>query len=342
MTKQKIQKFDEILDASNKSIFHSSRIVSEPIIDEISQILNKAEVVFVGTNQKGISSCWVCNKCGFIPRCQRCDRNYYLNDHGKLKCPICGQTAKPEDNCPKCKNKIVKYVGIGINRLFSEMKKLFPKEEVLFIGEEKKSETRKKYVNGILALKRGIVVCSINFFKTAKFNENTALLVFLNPDKTLFLPDFNSYELKYQEIAEVISRDYKIMLQTKYPDNEIIKLAVKNNYQKMKKNELKLRKDGLLPPFYHLIKFMAKDKEETKAQAKIQKLLNNLAELNFEFPLLLEPYPAYPEKIRDQYRFNLVVGFKDQKIKNHPHFVDIIRNCSLEKINVDVDPVSLL
>ncbi|MFH1559162.1 MAG: hypothetical protein ABIC19_01385 [Patescibacteria group bacterium] len=127
-----------IVDAGEKNNYAGSRVITEEVLKVTGENLAKARTIFLGTAQKGISSAYYCRDCGYIPKCPRCLVNYYSTSQGKLNCPVCNRQREFPVQCPKCRNPIIRMVGIGTERLNNELKKLFPGMPIVVINDEKK------------------------------------------------------------------------------------------------------------------------------------------------------------------------------------------------------------
>ncbi len=339
-TKAKVKK--QIIDARAKNNFDQSSVISEQIIQSVHQVLAKKQTVFMGTSQKGSSGCYFCNNCGYIPKCPRCERNLYPTGQGELKCPVCGIKIKIPSSCPKCGNRLVKMVGLGNRRLYQEMQKLFPQFQSVLIDENEKKSSQEKKERLALTLKAGIAIGSLSFLRLAKFNSSTGIIISINADKSLFLPDFTSGENRYQEIARLLSEKFSFLLQTKYPKNKTTFNALMENFENFYQKELALRKKEKLPPFSKLIKFSSREFSAKKAKNNLEKLEREIKKNNKKVYFFSEPYPGYPEKARKKYIYHLAIGcplnLEDEVIKK------IINQeyCLKNKISINIEPTGLI
>ncbi|MBD3245064.1 MAG: hypothetical protein GF335_03665 [Candidatus Moranbacteria bacterium] len=329
---------NQIFDQKNPNLFIESKIIAQPIIEKIQKTLENGGSVFLAASQKGVSGGYFCQNCGYIPKCQKCQRIFYLKSTKTLKCPLCNRQKQAPQKCPKCQNAITKTIGLGIKRVFEEAKKLFPNKNTVFLN----LNNRKNFIClKTVSQSSTIFVGSLKSLRASKFNKDCKLAVILNSDKTFFIPEFNANEQKFQEIRSVLSENFPVFIQTKYCENEIFDLALNQNYPVFYKKELALRKSQKLPPFTKLIKFSIKDKDVLQAEKILARLGKKLQAFS-DFAFFSEVYPGYPEKITDRYIFHLIIGFKNDREKLKIKNKQILEYCRKNKIIIDVDPIGFL
>ncbi|MEA3273371.1 MAG: primosomal protein N' [Patescibacteria group bacterium] len=331
-----------IIDAREKNNFDQSTLITDQVIQKIQQTLAKKQTIFLGTSQKGSSGCYFCRDCGYIPKCPSCERNLYLSSQGELKCPVCGTKMKFPSRCPKCNNQMVKMIGLGIRKLYQEIQRLFPQFQVVLIDEEERKSSQEQKEKIALTLNKGIVVGNVSLLRLAKFNPVTGAVISINADKSLFLPDFTVGEKKYQEISQLLSKNYKLLSQTKYPKNRTTLSALARNYQKFYRRELLSRKRENLPPFTKLIKFSYRDISAEISKKTLEKLKSKLKNIENKLSFFNGPYPGYPEKVRKKYIYHLTIGHPPNSKIDPLRVTEIIDYCTKNKIIIDVDPVGLI
>ncbi|MFW6065949.1 MAG: hypothetical protein ACOC9S_03940, partial [Planctomycetota bacterium] len=135
-----------------------------------------------------------------------------------------------------------------------------------------------------------------------------------------------------------------VVVQTLNEDEPAISFAVGHDYQGFADNELPLRKEVNLPPFARLVRFLARHKDVSKADAGARELARRLRGVLTTNVSMLGPQPAGVKKIRDRFRFELLL------ICDRPGYVqDLLagRMAELTKgiaaeIIAEPDPVNLM
>ena len=170
----------------------------------------------------------------------------------------------------------------------------------------------------------------------------------LNSDNALNLPDFRASESVFQLLTQVSGRAGRgslageVIIQTCMPDNAILGLAAKENYETFFKREIESRDLFGYPPFARLAKITFSGPYEKKvaefAEEIRQALIVKLPPSYTIFPII----PSGYAKIKDQFRFKLLLkGAQslvlskaiDEVLRKYP-FQRAIRTL------VDIDPLS--
>lgn len=341
-----------IINAGEPANFAQSKCITEKIVEQIGTALDAGQNVFIATSQKGSGGCHFCADCGHIFKCPHCDRNYYPLGSTELLCPSCGHKSKTPSACPQCKNTAIKKVGIGIEGIHAEIRRLFPHSTLILLEERKnKLETKKEQV--CLTLKQGVIIGTLGLARIARFNPNTACVILINADRTMFIPDFTSRERYYQEMAQLKSSRFKTIVQTRYPENKTLRRAMREAYDNFYADELEMRREQLLPPFGNLFLWTVRDQKQNNAQKKIARLRLYLSETlrglknegaKTEHPpyLLSETYQGYPEKIRGAYVFHLSLAISAKAGLEMLPLTEISSYCARNNVILDIDPVGLI
>jgi primosomal protein N' (replication factor Y) len=179
----------------------------------------------------------------------------------------------------------------------------------------------------------------------------------INADTGLFLPDFRSGEKVFQLIYQAAGRAGRgatpgeVVVQTFNPENEIIKDAVNYDLTGYYKKCLNERSDLNYPPFSWLVRLEIRGKNKNDVARSIENLNRKIISL----PIGIEklgPSPCYREKLKDNYRMQIVLK-SDKKYDStgsivHNIYKNAIKNSNLRKntygpkLIVDVNPISLL
>ena len=180
---------------------------------------------------------------------------------------------------------------------------------------------------------------------------SVTLVGVLSADSALNLPDYRASERAFSLLTQAAgragrgTRPGKVIFQTYDVENEIIQLAAKQDYDGFAKTELEARKEFFYPPFAQMLKLTIWDKSDGEGLALAQRLVFYLQRLQLEGKLSAElqisgPFPAVVSKVRDLYRFNIVIKAKDlTEVKQA-----ILNSEFKEQKNIyfDVDPVSVI
>jgi primosomal protein N' (replication factor Y) len=186
---------------------------------------------------------------------------------------------------------------------------------------------------------------------------NATLVGIINADLGLHLPDFRSGERIFQLIYQASGRAGRrkipgeVVIQTYVPDNPVIKNAAKLDMIKYYNIALSERNELKYPPFSWMAKIEITGENQIAVDSlseRISKLLNG----KYKGLDVLGPAPCYLEKLRNQYRFQIVFkslksidpnGYRLHKFIQD-NFMDIQKKYrpGKNRINIHFDPLSLI
>jgi primosomal protein N' (replication factor Y) len=216
--------------------------------------------------------------------------------------------------CPDCGATEILHKGIGTKKIEEEIRRLFPNKTVRrFDGDT----VRGQAVQDVFAeLKSGRTDIIIGTQTIAKGLDlpNLRLVGIVQADAGLSLPDFSSAERTFQLIAQATGRvgrnadDSKVIIQTFQPTAPAVRFGATQDYAGFYAHEISNRHRGHFPPFAHLLKLACVYKTEKGAVNAATKLSREIRE-NFEQGdvKILGPAPAFYERVRDTYRWQIVV-----------------------------------
>jgi primosomal protein N' (replication factor Y) len=290
----------QIIDMSNYKPRKRS-FISFPLQNYLQKTLNERGKVILFLNRKGFSTSTRCNQCGHVMKCPRCDVSLtYLFSRKQLVCHLCGEAAAVPTHCPKCNSAYMRSLGTGIEKIESELARVFPYVQIARF--DKDTDQLPQNANIIIAT-QAIV----------KHLDKIAvdLIGILEIDAELNRPDFRSAQRVFSLLIHFrqAAKD-KVVVQTFNPSNYAIKAANKFNFNSFYKEELALRKELGFPPFAHLIEVGLRGPEETAVFEQAKKLYEKLLPYKKDSCEVLEPQPDLQPKLRDKYRFTIMVKTK--------------------------------
>jgi len=132
----------------------------------------------------------------------------------------------------------------------------------------------------------------------------------------------------------------KVIVQTYDVRHYPLKAASKLNYAYFYRKELNLRRELGLPPFKHLIAIVLRGENEEKVFAEAKDFYRDLHKRLEDGIDIIEPQPDHIPKLRDQYRFVIVI-----KGTNPKKILRIIKSTEKDRkrkrgiiVTVNVDP----
>ena len=274
-------------------------------------------------------------------------------------CHYCGYSTNFIEVCPKCSGSRILYSGLGIQKAEELLNNIFPSAKILRVDSDIMT-SGKGYENIFSEFSEGNYDIMIGTQMIAKgFNFPKVTLVgVLSADNMLWNNDFRSYEKTFSLITQVVGRSGRdvlpgtALIQSYTPENEVIKLASKQDYKEFYKSEISIRKVLLYPPFCDIcvIGFVGRKEYNVKRHCEeFFKILCDIAETKYQkLPLrIFRPLSGNVKKIADKYRYKIIIKCKENKEFRkmlEEVFKNVGENVKISSVNmfVDVNPESIL
>ncbi len=336
------------------------KIISGLLQQKIEDRLNKKEQIILLQNRRGYSPVIRCEDCGAVLMCPHC--KVAISFHIKLNnhlCHFCGhQEIKNNKQCKECNGGNLIYSGTGTQKVEAIIKEIFPKVSIqrldmdTSLSGNKITSILKSFNSGEIDILLGTQMIS----KGLDF-PNATLVGIINADIGLYLPDFRAGEKIFQLIYQASGRSGRslrqgeVVIQTYNADNHVIKSASELDMLGFYNTALKDRKELHYPPYSWLAKLEISGSVESHVSALSSDIFK-LLKWKYNGLYILGPAPCFLEKLRNQYRFQII--FKSQKThdpngkklhsfvqKNINNIFDTLR-FGKNKVVIHFDPLSLI
>jgi len=336
------------------------QIISGLLLHKIEERLNKKEQIIILQNRRGYSPVIKCRDCGQIIMCPHCNVaiSYHINTNNLL-CHFCGYSkVKLDQDCPACRSKNVHYSGTGTQKVEAFVRDTFPKAAIQRLDMDT-SLSGRNITNILKAFNNGEIDILLGTQMIAKGLDfpNATLVGIINADQGLYLPDFRSGERIFQLIYQASGRSGRsnkqgeVVIQTYSSENPVIKIASELDMKKYYEIALEEREELGYPPYSWLakIEITGTNKDKTSITAfNIARSMNG----NYDGLTVLGPVPCYLEKLRNNYRFQIIFkslktldpnGKKLHSFINHNFNQDSQKHqFGQGRINIHFDPLSLI
>ena len=306
----------EIVNMEKEAKKHNY-IISEKLDFEIRSSLSRKEQVILLLNRRGFSTFLSCTNCGYVCICPNCDISLiYHKSSNSYSCHYCGYRTEKTNICPKCGEDSIKDLGLGTEKLEDLIEKKY-NTKVLRMDADTTStkNAHQKLINEFSSGKYNILVGTQMISKGLNF-ENVSLVGIINSDASLSIPDFRSSERTYELLSQTSGRvgrfnlPGKVIIQTYNPTNYVYSSVIKNDFEQFFNYEMNIRKKLNYPPYYYICSLTVVSSSYEKSRdeaAKVRKYLdNNLSEDH----IILGPSVASIFKLKNKYRFNIMVKYK--------------------------------
>ena len=279
--------------------------------------------------------------------CPNCSINLvYHKKKENLICHYCGYKTILNRKCNDNKNCEYVFSGPGVERIYDEVKKIFPDKEITIfssdtMNKKSSSEILEKIKNNKIPILIGTQLISKGFH----FPSLNCIVV-VDIDLTLHGHDLRAAEKNLQLYHQLSGRAGRagkpatVYFQTYNIKSDAISQITNVNPDIFLEKELVLRKNNNLPPFERFISIILSGKNEKKIESFACKLKEKLDKnLNAK---ILGPVIAPIFKINKNFRYRILIrSKKTQKIqKNLSNVLNNFKNQKEIKLAVDVDPIS--
>ncbi len=296
-------------------------------------LLAKNKVILI-VNKKGYSYI-ICKDCGNIVKCQLCQLPLVVYKNEKsLKCHRCYFKENIHDSCPVCNSHRLISFGLGIEKVKDDLAKFLKEESILF-EEGFNLSSENEHATLIIGHSYQIKRIKDNNFKLA---------VFADVDVSLANSGFKSNEILFQEvieIAQIVSPEGHIILQTKDVKNKILNFIKNYDFKGFYTNELSLRREGGFPPFMKLalLNIILKKKDGSLEE----NIKNSFMEKYDNEIIILGPLETriHHKKGIKQLQF-LLKSKNESKLNETVHLIEKkINRFKNVKLTIDIDPIKL-
>jgi primosomal protein N' (replication factor Y) len=326
-------------------------VLSGKLRRELIATVQAGRQAIVLLNRRGYSTFVMCRDCGETLMCPHCAVSLVYHAAGQvMRCHYCGNEFPVPTECPQCHSKRIKFFGTGTQKAEQEIGEL---PGVRIIRMDQDSTTRKLGHEQILkqfATGKENVLLGTQMVAKGHDIPNVTLVGILAADSILNLPDFRAGERAFSLITQAAGRagrgqlKGRVVLQTYDPENEIIQLAAKQDYDGFAKQELETREELAYPPFTQVLKLVLWHKEEAESSRQAQAVADFLKQVAAAKQLpgtqIAGPFPALVPKVRDLYKTNVLVKSVQ---------LDVLKAALLDSpfraqpnLYFDVDPLSML
>ncbi len=304
-------------------------------------------------NRRGFSNFLQCYHCGWVPGCRHCSISltYHQKDR-TLRCHYCGARERAPDMCSDCGGARIEYPGRGTERLEQELAARLPELRVARLDRDTVGGKSSVFEETFEKFRDGELDCLLGTQMVAKgldFPSVTLVLV-LQADNGLHLPDFRAAERTFSHLTQVAGRAGRgetpgeVILVCKRPELALFSQVAHHRWEEFMEGERALREALRYPPYARLVRLLITDESEELVESEAvrigEALVRQAAPLGVE---VLGPAPCPIERLQGRYRRHVLLrGSRVQDLQA------VLRNSgpslmvSKARVAFDPDPLDLL
>ncbi|GHO53055.1 primosomal protein N' [Ktedonobacter robiniae] len=336
----------EIVDLRSELRAGHTSIISRRLLDELGKVLERGQQAILFLNRRGAASCVLCRDCGFTALCEQCDipLTYHATEH-VLMCHYCGAQSKILHFCPSCRSAEIRYFGLGTEKVQRTIQKYFPEARLLRWDRD---TARNRHAHEELldrfANREADILIGTQMIAKGLDLPGVTLVGVVSADIALNLPDYASPERAFMLLTQVAGRAGRgseaghVIVQTFNPEHFSIDAASRHDYNEFYRIEIETRQRYGYPPFRQFVKFTYSHSNRHRSQLEAMKLCEKLKgwiqRLNLSETDIVGPVPALMERIRNKYRWQMIV--------RGPDLSRLLRVVDAPDWEIDIDPISTL
>ncbi len=326
------------VDMRTEEKAQGSRAISLTLYEGLKDNLENGRQSILLINRRGFHTFAACNSCGEVICCPHCSISMtYHSANNRLMCHYCGYSVPFSSICPECGKDAMRYSGFGTQKIEDDLKKLLPDAKIVRMDTDSTAgkNSHEKLLDSFAKGEYDIMIGTQMVAKGLNF-PNVTLVGVVSVDQQLYNDDFRSLEKTFSLLTQVVGRSGRgelkgqAIIQTLTPENEIIQLAAKQDYDEFFNTEIKLRKGLVYPPYCDLCVVGFTGENESSVKLASNCALEKLRELTStkfkgEKIIVLGPMPARVAKISEKFRYRLII-----KCRNSKKFREMISQILIE------------
>ncbi len=337
-----------IIDRKKQKV--PTAILTPPLVEAIAERLSRKEQTVLLLNRRGYATSLVCRECGASAQCPHCSVAFVLHRRGEqAQCHYCGLIKITPTRCSVCRGDYLRLQGYGTQRVAEVLLSTFP--EAIVDRIDRDIAARRGAVESVLHKfekhETDILIGTQMIAKGHDFPKVTLVGV-IDADVGLGLPDFRSAERTFALLTQVAGRAGRadlpgeVLLQTHNPKHYAIEYAQNQDYDAFFDREMEFRRTMGYPPHDAMVNILFRGKVEDEVAKSARNIARRLKVTLHEG--VLGPSPSPLSKVRDEFRYQVVVRGKRAVIRESVHEVLIAEFGPMRfpGVAVDVDPLSLM
>ncbi|MGE0528342.1 MAG: primosomal protein N', partial [Bdellovibrionales bacterium] len=331
--------------------------LSDHLYEELQKVFAKKEQAALFLNRRGMAQTAQCHACGYVAECPNCSVSLTVHGNRHLVCHYCDYTERLTELCPDCKESPLEALGLGTERIESDMSLLFP--TVRIARADRDEVQSREDLEALIADMEGhrvdLLIGTQMIAKGLDF-PRLNLVGLVLADVGFHFPDFRSSERSFQLLTQVSGRSGRqsagrVVIQSYNTEHASIIYTLRGDFQGFADLELRERAELLYPPFWRMAMFRIQGSNAENGRAAADRLVHRARALQKKIPVysenltILGPAQAPLFKLRGKYRYQVMVKCESaarlnafcRQILAGPSWVP-----AGTKVQVDIDPFQML
>jgi len=343
---------------STESEGRDRALFSDTLIEALKKNFEAGRQTLIFLNRRGFANFLQCALCGYVWHCPHCSVTLTVHRRKKIiSCHHCEYRRPITETCPECDQPTLAGVGSGTERIEETLHRVLPRARIARMDRDTTAK-RGSHEALIRRWEKGEIDILVGTQMITKGHDvsGVTLVGALLADLSLNLPDFRAAERTFQLLSQVAGRSGRgddpgrMIVQSFAPDHYVFEHLIVHDYAGFFRAESEFRRALGYPPFGRLVSLRL---DGPKAEA-VEKTAHTLAdrlhalkqrEAKFRAEIdLLGPAPAPIERLRDRYRWQLLLRAKQSPLllEFARRALELMPSARAVRLHVDVDPYSML
>ena len=332
--------------------------ISDRLLNSIREAKERDEQAILFLNRRGYNSQVSCKNCGEVISCPRCSVSltYHTGrSGGRMLCHVCGYSEPTPRTCPACASDNISFLGFGTQKVESVLEECMSEARVMRMDADTTTQklSYDKMLEEFRSGERDILLGTQMVAKGHDFPRVTLVGVLL-ADSSLYHSDFRAAERTFSLLTQVIGRAGRAkdggvaVIQTYSPQNEVIRLACEQDYDKFYEGEIAIRRELGYPPFCDMVSLTVTSESEgevLRAATSLSKSLLGRLRTGFsDLPFtVFGPFEAQLYRANEKYRMKMMVKCR-LTARTRSLFRELLSEFALDRkatLAVDLNPLGV-
>ncbi len=330
-------------------------VLSPTLSRHIERTVSAGRQAIVFLNKRGHARTVQCSACGWVATCRNCDVSLTFHRvDSSLKCHLCGFSRSTVQRCDSCNSRLLRYTGVGTQRVELELKSMFPGVGVLRMDADTTSgkEGHRRILEEFGSGQYPILLGTQMVTKGHHF-PGVGLVGVVSAEEGLNFPDFRSAERTFQQLTQVAGRAGRaddagrVVIQTYTPDHAVFRYLCAHDYDGFMDGELELRRRLGYPPFARIVLASCSGTDAVSLSSFMEEWAEALrGELSSRGVVVLGPSPPLVPRVKNRFREQILLKgsisqtHKEAAMSVFKRLADARRGGSGIDLRWDVDPES--
>lgn len=303
-------------------------------------------------NRRGFARYLLCQDCGWVPHCQDCSISLtYHRRQRLLRCHYCGASQAAPSFCGECQGQSLDLPGQGTERIESELATRLPELRVARLDRDTVGSKSRVFEEVYGAFAAGEIDCLLGTQMVSKGLDfpTVTLVVVLEADSGLHLPDFRASERTFSLLTQVAGRAGRgelpgtVLLVCHRPDHPLFAELCAHRWESFMESELAIRQALGYPPYRRMLRLLISHPKAERCEASATDLGRALASVQGTAVEMLGPAPCPLERLQDRYRWHILL-----KAGSVQDLQTVVRKALQRydgrgaRVAIDPDPLELL